>query len=259
MFHLGKTRRVRSLLPAAADLVDVIRAYSLETGKGDERPFVRCNMVSTFDGAIAVNGTSGSLGGAADRTVFQTLRSRSDVILVGAGTMRAERYGPARLSDELRQLRRVEGRQPVPPIAVVTLSGNLDWTSPFFTQAEQRPMVFTTSGVDAQVRRKGEEVADFVVAGEDSVEPRRILDYFNSAGYRSVLLEGGPSLNGDFARAGLLDEVCLTLSPHLLGGVGSRILGGSELASLVNVDIAHLLEEDGFLFARLAVRAAQPA
>jgi riboflavin biosynthesis pyrimidine reductase len=216
-------------------------------------------MVSTFDGAIAVNGTSGALGGSADKRIFQILRSRADVILVGAGTMRAERYGPVRLSDELRQLRVTEGRTPVPPIAVVTVSGNLDWSSSFFTQAEQRPIVFTTTGVDAETRSKGEGVADFVVAGVESVEPGRILDYLRSTGYRSVLLEGGPSLNGDFARAGLLDELCLTLSPHLIGGTGPRIFGGSELSSLLNLEITHLLEEDGFLFSRLAVRTGPQA
>ena len=207
----------------------------------------------------ACDGRSGLLGGAADRRVFGALRSNADVILVGAGTVRAEAYGPARLDDESRKRREEEGRSPVPPIAVVTRSGNLDWSAPFFTEAEERPIVFTTSDGDPGERRRGEKVADFVVAGETSVEPARVLDHFHGAGYRSVLLEGGPGLNADIVHARLLDELCLTLSPCLVAGDGPRVLAGSELVSPLDLDFVHLLEDEGFLFCRLAVRPDRPA
>ena len=102
-------------------------------------------MISTLDGAITLNGRSGMLGGPADRRVFQALRSLADVILVGAGTARAEAYGPVVLAPEVRELRERRGQAPVPPIALVTRSGNLDWSSPLFTKAEVRPIVFTTA------------------------------------------------------------------------------------------------------------------
>jgi riboflavin biosynthesis pyrimidine reductase len=249
---------VRVLLPQPADNVDLVDAYAIPATVPNDRPFVRCNMISTLDGAITVNGRSGMLGGPADYRVFQILRSLTDVIMVGAGTVRAEGYGPARIEDHLRQLRRERGQLPVPPIAVVTSSGNLDWSSPFFTEAEVRPIVFTTSDCDEEARRRGQQVAHFVAAGDDRVDPRLSLDHLHRAGYHSVLLEGGPGLNADIVHAELLDELCLTLSPHLNAGSGLRIFGGPELPHPLDAHVVQLLEEDDFLFYRLALGSDLP-
>jgi len=246
---------VRALLPRPEADVDPVRAYALADEVGADRPFVRCNMISTLDGAITLNGRSGMLGGPADRRVFQALRSLADVILVGAGTARAEAYGPVILPPEVREFRERRGQSPVPPIALVTRSGNLDWSSPFFTAAEARPIVFTTIDGNPEERRRGEEVADFVVAGDARVDPARVLAHFHVAGYRSVLLEGGPGLNADVVHAGLLDELCLTLSPRLVAGDGPRVLAGAELENPLELALVHLLEDDGFLFCRFAVRS----
>jgi riboflavin-specific deaminase-like protein len=244
---------MRRLLPEPAPVVNEVAAYAPPVKSDGDRPFVRCNMISSLDGAVALNGRSGQLGGPADRRVFQLLRSVTDIVLVGAGTVRAERYGPARLDEQMRDLRRERAQTPVPPIAVVTRSAQLDWTSPFFTEAEARPIVFVTRECDLATRRRGEEVADFVQAGDVRVDPRLVLRHLHQAGYRSVLLEGGPALNGDVLAAGLLDEVCLTLSPRLVGGTGPRVLAGADFSGPLHLRTVHLLEEDGFLFYRLAV------
>ena len=243
---------MRMLLPQAADVVDLVAAYAVPPGTPD-RPFVRCNMISSLDGAITINGRSGLLGGSADRSVFQVLRSLADVILVGAGTARAEGYGPVELDEQLRARRVARGQSEIPPIAVVTGSGNLDWSAPFFTQAEARPVVVTTRASDAGARRRAEAVADVLIAGEDQVDPAEALHQLSQAGHRSVLLEGGPGLNADVVHAGLLDELCLTLSPRLVAGDGTRVLAGPELMPPLQLRSVHLLEQDGFLFARLAV------
>jgi riboflavin biosynthesis pyrimidine reductase len=244
---------VRALLPKQAENVDLVDAYGIPEGARAGRPFVRCNMISSFDGAIAVEGRSGTLGGSADRRVFQVLRSVADVIVVGAGTARTEGYGPARLDDDLRARRTARGQSPVPPIAVVTRSGNLDWSSPFFTEAEARPIVLTAHGVDKGAIHRGEQVADFVMAGDDRVDPGLALDHLYRAGLHSVLLEGGPGLNADILDAVGLDELCLTLSPRLVGGSGPRVFEGPELTPPVEIELLQLHEEDGFLFLRFAL------
>jgi len=249
---------VRALLPSPVAGVDLYEAYSLPA-RAPGSPFVRCNMISTLDGAISLQGSSGSLGGPADRRVFQVLRSLSDVVLVGAGTVRAERYGPVRLEEASRARRVAQGRPPVPPIAVVTGTGDLDWASPFFTRAEVRPIVFVPTVALSSVAARAGGAAEVLAAGEERVEPRLVIDHLGSDGYRSVLLEGGPSLNADVVHAGLLDELCLTVSPRLVAGTGPRALG-PELRRPIEPGIVHLLEEDGFLFYRLALpRAAGSA
>ena len=247
---------MKALLPEAAADVDLLLAYGVPDEAGGERPFVRCNMISSFDGAVTVNGRSGALGGTADRRIFAILRSFADVVLVGAGTARAENYGPVRLDDRLRGLRMARGQTAVPPIAVVTRSVNLDWSSPFFTAAEQRPIVFVTRDCENDRQRRGMEVAEVVVAGDARVDVRFVMGYFHDSGYRSVLLEGGPGLNGDVARAGLLDELCLTMSPRLVAGHGPRLLAGDELAQPLDLVVLHLLEQEGSLFYRLGIRSS---
>ena len=116
---------MRQLIPEPVDPVEPLDVYrDLPVVEG--RPAVRLNMIASVDGATAVEGRSGALGGPADRRVFAALRSLADIVLVAAGTVRAEHYGPAAL-----------------PIAVVSGSLRLDWEAPFFTAATHRPMVVT--------------------------------------------------------------------------------------------------------------------
>lgn len=245
---------MRALLPTPRADVDLVDAYAVPADAGYDKAFVRCNMITSLDGAISLNGRSGQLGGPADRMLFQTLRSLTDVVLVGAGTMRSENYGPARLTDDHRRQRLERGQPPVPPIAVVTGSANLDFSSPFFSEAEQRPIVFTTGLSTEGARERAAEVADVMVMGEDRVDPMAAVESLHRLGHRSVLLEGGPGLNADVVNANAVDEICLTLSPKLVAGDGPRMLAGPELAHPLELEAVHLLEEDGFLFYRLAVR-----
>lgn len=242
---------MRALLPAPRDDVDLLAAYAAPPRDG--QPFVRCNMISSVDGAIAVHGRSGALGGPADRTVFAALRSLADVILVGAGTARAEGYGPARLSAELRRARVDAGRPPVPPIAVVTRSAQLDWSSPFFADAEARPIIVTTSDADPGEMARARAVADVIEAGDDEVDLTSAIAQLGARGYAHVLAEGGPGINAQLVNAKLIDELCLTLAPRIVAGTGARILAGDELREPLSLQTVHLLEQDGYLFGRFAL------
>lgn len=244
---------MRALLPRPVDDVDLLEAYAgTVRPPAAGRPYVRLNMISSLDGAIAVGGRSRALGGPADGRVFQVLRSLADVVLVGAGTVRAERYGPVRLDGRLRAARADRGQSPVPPIAIVTRSGQLDWESPFFTEAEARPIVLTVAGVAPRAA----DVADVVVAGDDRVDLPRAVAALAERGAGEILAEGGPALNAQLVAAGLLDELCLTLSPRLVAGNSPRVLAGPDLGAPWPTEVVHLLEEDGFLFLRAALAPA---
>jgi riboflavin biosynthesis pyrimidine reductase len=240
---------VRQLLPTLVDPADPIEVYAdLPVAQG--RPAVRLNMVASIDGATAVAGVSGPLGGPADRRVYLTLRALADVILAGAGTVRGERYGPVRLPEDLLEARRLRGLPGLPRIAVVSRSCQLDWESPLFTTATSRPILITVSEAPADARARAGQVADVVVAGERDVDLSLALDALAREGARTVLAEGGPTLNGRLAAAGLLDEVCLTVSPLLAGGDARRILAGPPLADPPPFGLRSLCEEDDFLFLR---------
>ena len=132
---------MRSLFPEASDRVNLVEVYSRGLKVPQGRPFVRVNMIATLDGATNFAGRSGGLGGPGDKLLFSVLRSLADAIFVGAGTVRAENYGPARLPVEVQQIREGRGQRPLPPIVVVTKSLDLDWAGRLFPGGEPRPIV----------------------------------------------------------------------------------------------------------------------
>jgi riboflavin-specific deaminase-like protein len=243
---------MRRLFPTVASDVDLVEAYTPDLTAGS--PFVRLNMISSLDGAISVMGRSGALGGDADRHVFAALRSHADMILVGAGTVRSENYGKARLDDDVQQARVARGQVPLPPIAVVSGSMQFDWSSSFFTGPGPRPLIVTAARGAAEVPEAVTEVADVVVAGEDHVDLAGAIRMLHERGARSLLVEGGPGVNGDLARAKLIDELCLTVSPRIVGGQGPRITAGAPLDPPYEPVVRHVLEDDGFLFLRMSLR-----
>ncbi|MGH3767096.1 MAG: dihydrofolate reductase family protein [Pseudonocardiaceae bacterium] len=228
---------MRQLLPHPVDPVDLDAAYAdLPVAAG--RPAVRLNMIASLDGAATVDGLSGGLGGAADHRVFAVLRGLADVVLVAAGTVRAEGYGPSKV-----------------PLAIVTRSCALDLDSPLFTGGA-RPIVLTVATAPPQAVAAARDVADVLIAGERSVDLQAALHQLGQAGYRSVLAEGGPSLNAQLAAADLIDELCLTVAPCLVGGDSRRILAGPP-AGLTGFALHTLCEDGGYLFLRLR-RASPP-
>ncbi len=225
-------------------------------------PWLRANMIASADGAATLNGRSGGLSGDADRALFAVLRSLADVILVGAGTARAEKYRAVRDREIWPALR--EGRPPTPPIAVVTRGLGLDLDGPLLSGAavEARTILITTEAAPAARRAAAAEHADVVVAGQESVSPAAVIDALAARGHWRVLVEGGPTLLQQITAEGLLDELCLTVSPVLEGGRSGRILaapdergpghGGAAAwpGVATGLSLAHVLEDNGSLLCR---------
>jgi riboflavin biosynthesis pyrimidine reductase len=239
---------LRQLLPSGQDNPDLAALYGYPAGR-----WLRANMVSSADGAANLDGASAGLSSDTDRRLFALLRALSDVILVGAGTVRAERYKPARIGGPWRQLR--DDRTPTPPIAVVTARLDLDPDSPLIAAApaHARTIVITTAKAPPDIRAAIERHADVVIAGEETVDFKAAVTALAGRGHRRMLAEGGPHLLAQLLEAGLLDELCLTVGPLLTGPGASRIVAGtpSGPADLpLPLTLAHVLEDDGFLFCR---------
>ena len=240
--------------PATLDALAGLYAYP-DADALAARPWVRANMVTSADGAAWLDGRAGGLSGPADRLVFSVLRSLADVILVGAGTARAERYRPVRDIEALPRLR--QGQPVTPPIAVVSRALDLDLDGRLLAGAppgRARTIVLTTKAAPADRRAAAARHADVIVAGEDLVTAARAVSALAERGFRRILAEGGPTLLGFIAAARLLDELCLTYSPILVGGDVGRIIvspagqGGS--AALAGLSLGHVLEDGGHLLCR---------
>src|SRR4051794_11595454 len=217
----------------------------------DGRPHVLANMVGGLDGSAAVSGRVGVLSGPADARLFTELRSIADVVLVGARTVRQERYGPVRLPDRLREERISLGRPPNPRIAVVSRSLDFDWSIPLFSKADpgNRPCVITPGVADPARVDAAREHAEVVVAGDTTVDPRQALAGLHDGGAQVVLCEGGPTLLGELAAADLLDELCLSITP-LMGGDPLPLSIAPAGAPIARFVLAHALIDDSDLFLR---------
>ncbi|MDP9866682.1 MULTISPECIES: pyrimidine reductase family protein [Streptosporangium] len=242
---------MRLIHPMTSGDVDLARVYAYPDGR-----CVRVNMVASADGGTWLEGLSGGLSGKGDRRVFGVLRGLADVIVAGAATVRAEGYGPARPRESWRPLR--EGRPAAPPVAVVTRRLDLDLTGPLFAEAgpDSRTIVITCDAAPRDRREEAARHAEVIVAGHDRVDLAAAVGELGERGLGRVLCEGGAKINAQLAAAGLVDELCLTLSPMLIGGDASRVLDGP--ASLTRLHLAHVLEEDGFLFTRYIRSPGEP-
>lgn len=222
--------------------------------------WVRANMIASVDGGATSDGKSGDLGADGDRAVFAALRELADVVVVGASTARVENYSGVQFGAAERMTRQRRGQAEVPPIAVLTRSGHLDRDAKLFQRTEVTPLILTSSAaVDDTRQRLGTlaEVLDASGTQPDSVDLRTALDLLAERGLLRVLTEGGPGILGQFTEADLLDEVCVTVAPLLLGGKPGRIVTGSgEVRS--DLALRHALtDESGYLYLRY-VRERSP-
>jgi riboflavin biosynthesis pyrimidine reductase len=215
--------------------------------------WLRANLITTLDGGAAIDGTTGRLGGSGDRALFRLLRELADVILVGAGTVRIESYAGARPSVAQRQSRQMRGQSEVPQLAIVTKSGRLNHDMPVFTRTEVPPLVLTCAAATEQAGRRLADLADVVdCSGDDPtrVDEAAVLATLADRGLHRVLTEGGPMLLGSFVERNLLDELCLTIAPSLVGGQARRIATGQGQV-LTGMRCLHILtDEAGYLYTR---------
>lgn len=244
-------------LVESIDAVDLDEIYGGPRNPPADRPWVMVNMIASIDGATVLDGTSGGLGGAGDRAVFAAIRAQADLVLAGSATVIAERYRPASLDAERRDRRIAAGRAPVPRIAVVTAQGRLDPDLPLF-DSDPPPLVITTpAGADEARARLGQR-AEMLVARSDRVELASVLRARRGQGDEIVLSEGGPTLNGSLAREGLIDELCVTIAPRIVGGTSRRIIHG-ELHRTTELTLRSALhDESGYLFLRYCRAGSAP-
>lgn len=220
---------------------------------GDEpADFLRVNFVASVDGAATVDDRSGGLGSPADTRLFGLLRTRADAVLVGAGTARAEGYGPLTATPEALAQRRARGQRPAPALVLVSRALDLAPVDPLITGGSEPTVILTCAAADARRRERLSAVTPVLVAGADTVDLAKARRQLAARGLRRILCEGGPTLFSATLAARVVDELCLTTAPLLVGPGPPRIAVGSESPGSA-LRLRHLLEDEGYLFARYAV------
>jgi riboflavin biosynthesis pyrimidine reductase len=237
---------LRAVHPASSPVDDPVGLYMGDERRADGRPWVALNFITSADGGTALEGKSSQLGDADDKAVFQALRTVPDVILVGAGTVAAEDYGPVTLDQARRERRIAAGLTEVPVLAIVSGRLNLDPERRVFSDPEHRPIVITGPEASPVKLAMLGDAADVVILEE--LTAATILGRFGAAG--TILCEGGPTLAGRFVAEGLLDELNLTLAPTLIGGSSSRLARGPGADPPLEMRLDRALMGDRSLFLR---------
>lgn len=240
---------------AGADELSDAALTRLYAAGDRSRPALRVNFVSSADGAVTLDGASSGLSGPADKRVFRVLRAECDALLVGAGTVRREQYGPVTLNADRRAQRAARGLAEVPRLVVVSGRLDLDPRTRALADAPVRPTVLTHEGADPGRRAALEPVADVLAvggtgAGLDLAAGLRALA---ERGLQQVLCEGGPQLFGSLVTGDLVDELCLTVSPLLAGAGAGRIVAGPTSPPR-DLTLRHVLTGDGNLMLRYVRR-----
>jgi len=259
----GQPRRLRRLLPPGdpatiGEIVEELGLWDRPTSP-PQRPRVMLNMVSTADGRATVDGRSGPISGRADRELFHGLRTAVDAVLVGAGTVRAERYGRVIPDESRRRERRQRGLSEEPLACIVSGRLALGADIPLLGQPSARVAILTSSPASLPATPAHVDYVRAARAGLLDL-PAALAELRERFAVHTLLCEGGPHLACQLLAGGLVDELFLSLSPTLAGGEPSggealRILAGTELEPPVELELLGVLQSDSSLFLRYSVSA----
>lgn len=261
LITFGNNDPMLQLFPPAPGVVDDERLVSLYAWP--DRPWVRANMVIALDGsARGGDGRSGSISSPADRSVLKLLRATCDALVVGAGTVRAENYGPPRVAPQFAAHRRALGLPELPMMVIVSNNLSVPADAPVFSRGRGTTVVLTSQNSDQQRRDELSEVTDIEVFEGASVSPTQALTWLRGNGWRRILTEGGPSLLGEWLPH--LDEMCLSISPLMVGATSPPLpapdlLAGRILAAPLGVSLQHLLLSEGMLIGAWRLAAHDPS
>lgn len=240
------------VLDQGPDVPDPLAPY-LDVDRS--RPLHECwvtgHMVAGLDGTAAVDGKVGPLSTGSDQALFRSMRQIADIVLLGAETVRREKYGVVRLDESAQAQRRALGQPPLPPVAVVSRTLDFDWSARVFADAPPgaRTHVITCEAADPARRAEAEKVATVVIAGQERVDPATALRALSDLGHRVVLCEGGPTWLGELVAADRLDELCLSISP-LMGGDPLPVAVTPPGAGTAAFALKGAMAEAGTLFLR---------
>jgi riboflavin-specific deaminase-like protein len=235
--------------PGAVLLHELADSLELPSLAPPERPYTVTNFAVSVDGSATIAGRSGAIGTDSDTEMLMELRACVDAVMIGAGTMRVERYGPMVPSAERRERRERRGLEADPLAVIVSNRLDLPWDADLFSSGQGEVLLVTASELEPPATKT--KVSVLRHAG--SVDLPGAMAYLRrERGVRALLCEGGPHLHGQLVAAELVDELFVTLGPKLAGGDGPRMVDGIS-ERVRNLELVWLLADGAELFARYRV------
>jgi riboflavin biosynthesis pyrimidine reductase len=214
-----------------------------------DRRWVRGMMVTTLDGAArGADDASGSISSTADKVIFNETRRLADALLIGANTMRIERYRPLKAKPEHQAERVGAGLRSAPVVVMVSGSLDLPWDEAIFHESEFTPIIITSETATAEALAQARQYCEVVVLPGMEVDVLAVLDVLTDRGWNRIVCEGGPNLLAELAAQNVLDEADISISPLIVGG--GQIVTGEGFESPDRYRLKHIIEDDGFLFNR---------
>ncbi len=203
---------------------------------GSARPYIITNMVSSADGKVVIEGMERGLGSPGDQRLMRELRLHADVVLNGAGTLRASGTSSRLGAEELTALRRARGKSAAPIAAVLSRSGDLPLERAFFRRRDFKAVMYLSEGAPAERRRALEATGRPVqVVPEADAVPAMLRHMYDELGARLLLAEGGPTILGQLFQHDLVDEYFLTLSGVIVGGGAPSPVEGARVSTLERI------------------------
>lgn len=238
-----------------ATIYDGLREQLPEPPAG--RPYLTLNMVTSVDGKASVAGSASGLGSALDHRLMRALRAANDAVLIGAGTLRAERVDP-RVGPEWAARRVARGQRPEPLAVLLTRGGDLPLGRRYFRYPEVERVVLAGSCLAAERRAALDRTPGTRLLLAPTPDPDlawALSTLRQEYRVRHALVEGGPATNGALLRAGLVDEICWTLAPKIVGGGETlTLVAGPSLPTMPRLTLlsAYLHQDELFLRYRIA-------
>lgn len=243
----ARVAQFQQLIPPGGELdaTAALAGWRDEPARQAGRPRLALNMIASIDGRVTVDGRSGALGGPADRDLFHSLRARADAVMVGAGTVRTERYGPIIRDADVREQRLAAGLSAQPLAVIVSRTLRLDATLPLLADADSHVvMLGSSTGTLAP------SAASIDYVRTDSLADG-LVELGRRFGVGLVVCEGGPTLNGALLQAGVIDELFLARAPYLVGGdAGPGLAVQPQATPPIRLELRLLLAHDSELYAR---------
>jgi len=189
------------------------------------RPKVILSAAMTLDGKIATKTGDSKLSSKQDKVRIHKLRSKVDAILVGSNTVKRD--------DPFLTVRHTKGKNPLR--IILDSKANIDQKSQIIKTCKKIPTIIAVSKKASKnnIDKLKKYPLEIIITGNKLVNIKNLLRILSKKKIKTLLVEGGGTVNWEFVKQGLVDEIIITITPYIIGGKNAITLVDGEGFSLI--------------------------